>query len=101
MPNRREFFRTAAGAAAGLVVADGAWAGDGLPRIQATPAKRREVSVGNRRIRVVDVHCHCIVPEAAEVVRGTPLEDAARGGGGNILGPQRLEIMDRQGVDLQ
>lgn len=101
MPNRREFFRTVAGAAAGLVVTDRALAGAGLPRSQAAPAKRRDVFVGSRRVKVVDVHCHCVVPEAAAVVKGTPLEGAARGGGGNVLGPQRLELMDRQGVDVQ
>ena len=100
MPNRREFFRTVAGAAAGLVVTGGS-AGAGLPAFQTTPAKRREVFVGSRRVKVIDVHCHCIIPEAAEVVKGTPLADAARGGGANILGPQRLEVMDRQGVDVQ
>ncbi len=101
MPNRREFVRTVAGAAAGLVVTDRAWAGAGLPRNQTTPATRREVFVGNRRVKVVDVHCHCVVPEVAEVVKGTPLEGAGRGGGGNVLGPQRLEFMDRQGVDVE
>ena len=101
MPNRRAFFRTVAGAAAGLVLTDRALAGVGVARDQTSPARRREVFVGSRRVKVVDVHCHCIIPEAAEVAKGTPLTDAARGGGGNLLGPQRLEIMDRQGVDVQ
>ena len=101
VPNRREFFRTVAGAAAGLVVTDRGLAGVGLRPYQTGPAKRREVFVGSRRAKVVDVHCHCVIPEAAEVVKGTPLADAARGGGANVLGPQRLEVMDRQGVDVQ
>lgn len=101
MPNRRAFFKTVAGAAAGLVLTDRRLAGAGVARYQTSPAKRREVFVGSRRVKVVDVHSHCIIPEAAEVAKGTPLADAARGGGGNILGPQRLELMDRQGVDIQ
>jgi len=99
--NRREFFRTVAGAAAGLVVAGRGLAGAGRSPYQTTPGKRREVFVGSRRVKVVDVHCHCIIPEAAEVAKGTPLAGAARGGGANVLGPQRLEVMDRQGVDVQ
>ena len=101
MPNRREFFRTVASVTAGLAVTDGLLAGAGLPPSQTTPPKRREVSVGGRRVKVIDVHCHCIIPEAAEIVKGTPLADAARAGGPNVLGPQRLELMDRQGVDVQ
>lgn len=102
MPNRRAFFKTVAGAAAGLLLTDRRSAGAGVARFQTSPAKRREVFVGSRRVKVVDVHCHCVIPEAAEVVKGTPLADTARGGGGgNILGPQRLELMDRQGVDIQ
>ncbi|OFW10353.1 MAG: hypothetical protein A3H96_02420 [Acidobacteria bacterium RIFCSPLOWO2_02_FULL_67_36] len=83
------------------MVTDRGLAGVGLRPYQTGPAKRREVFVGSRRAKVVDVHCHCVIPEAAEVVKGTPLADAARGGGANVLGPQRLEVMDRQGVDVQ
>lgn len=104
VPNRRAFFRTMAGTAAGLVLTDRALAGAGVARYQTSPAKRREVFVGSRRVKVVDVHCHCVIPEVAEVVKGTPLAEAAGGGGGgrgNVLGPQRLEVMDRQGVDVQ
>ncbi len=101
MPNRREFLGTVAGAAAGLAIADRAWAAVRLPGDQAAPATRRQVFVGKRRVKVIDIHSHCIIPEAAEIVKGTPLGNSARGGGGNILGPQRIELMDKQGVDLQ
>ena len=58
--------------------------------------------MGNQRVKVVDVHCHCIVPEVAEVVKGTSL--ASSGGnqtGPSVLGPARLRIMDEQGLDIQ
>jgi aminocarboxymuconate-semialdehyde decarboxylase len=59
------------------------------------------VTIGGRRVRVIDVHCHSVVPEVAAVVKGTPFERNAQGGGGNVLGPQRLQLMDQQGVDIQ
>jgi aminocarboxymuconate-semialdehyde decarboxylase len=69
-------------------------------RAQAPPGTRRQVSIGGRRVRVIDVHAHCVIP-VTEVVKGTPLAASGGGGGGNILGPARLQIMDSQGVDVQ
>jgi aminocarboxymuconate-semialdehyde decarboxylase len=36
-------------------------------------ARRREVAVAGKRVKTVDIHAHCIVPEAAAVI-GHPLE---------------------------
>ena len=35
------------------------------------------------------------------ITKGTPLEKMGGGGGNNVLGPERLQIMDQQGVDVQ
>ena len=51
-------------------------------------------------MRVVDGHAHCVIP-VPEVVKGTPLEKLGGGAASNLLGPERLRIMDRQGVDIQ
>jgi aminocarboxymuconate-semialdehyde decarboxylase len=96
MTNRRQFVRAVAGTAAGLCV----FGGTGTGRAQG-PAPRRQVSIGGRRVRVIDVHAHCVIPKVAEVVTGTPFAAAAAGGGNNILGPARLQTMDAQGVDMQ
>jgi aminocarboxymuconate-semialdehyde decarboxylase len=56
--------------------------------------------VGGRRLKVIDVHAHCVIP-VQEVVKDTPLAKMGSGGGNNILGPQRLQVMDQQGVDVQ
>jgi aminocarboxymuconate-semialdehyde decarboxylase len=91
MPNRRHFFRTVAGAAAGAFIAGRA------PTLRAQDG-RRQVSIGGRRIRVIDVHAHCEIPELVGVVKGTPLaEEADRESG--LDG--RLRDLDRQGVDIQ
>lgn len=67
--------------------------------IQTRP-DRRQVILGRRRVRVIDMHAHCVIP-VTEIVKGTPLADNGGGGGNNILGPRRLELMDQQGVDVQ
>jgi len=103
-PDRRQFVRTLAGAGAGLCVFGPPGGGPHVGHAQAPPAApavRRQVTIGGRRVRVIDVHAHCVVPEVAAVVKGTPLASNAAGGGGNILGPARLQTMDAQGVDMQ
>jgi aminocarboxymuconate-semialdehyde decarboxylase len=97
MPNRREFCRAVAAATAGASVIGFANA----PGAAQAPAVRRQVSIGGRRVRVIDVHAHCVIPEVAAVVKGTSFEAQAVGGGNNILGPARLQVMDAQGVDMQ
>jgi len=61
---------------------------------------RRQVMVGGRRVIVVDGHAHCVIP-VQDIVTGSPLAKMGGGGGNNVLGPQRLQIMDQQGVDIQ
>ena len=102
MPNRRSFCKAIASATAGLAVTGGGFATARSRSLQATPARRREVFVGTRRVKVVDVHCHCIVTEVAEVVKDTKLASNARNQTGpNVLGPARLQLMDQQGLDVQ
>ncbi|MBI3047309.1 MAG: amidohydrolase family protein, partial [Acidobacteria bacterium] len=92
MPNRRDFFkRVAAGAAGAYLVGR-----DGGPARAQAPA-RRQVSIGGRRIRVIDVHAHTTIP-LGDVVKGTPFE---KQGAGNPGLEQRIVAMDKQGVDLQ
>jgi aminocarboxymuconate-semialdehyde decarboxylase len=105
MPNRRDFLRNAAGATASLLASRHRLAsGFPAPQVGAAPGKRREVSIGGRRVKTVDVHAHTFVPEVWDLVKDTPFADAARNNlTGNIaLGnPQRLIDMDAQGIDYQ
>ena len=88
---RRDFFKTVAGAAAGMyVVARGGGSG------AQAQAARREVMIGGRRVRVVDVHAHCEMP-LGDVVRGTPFENRAERAT-RLEG--RVPLMDEQGVDV-
>src|SRR6059058_682865 len=96
---RREFLLTTSGALAGLAFV-------GCELMAAAPARaqalRREVVVSGRRVRTVDVHAHCAVPEAL-VLMNLKL-------GGPSLRPDlhmatevstRLRAMDEQGIDVE
>jgi aminocarboxymuconate-semialdehyde decarboxylase len=89
---RRDFFKSIAGATAGMYV----MARGGSADAQAPPV-RREVSIGGRRVRVVDVHAHCNMP-LGDVVTGTPFENRADANHGL---EQRLLDMDENGLDIQ
>jgi aminocarboxymuconate-semialdehyde decarboxylase len=99
MSSRRNFLKNVAGASAGMLLLGSSRAfSQSSP--SATPSKRREVMLGGRRIKTVDMHTHTSVPEVADLLKGTPLE--RRGGGGNpmLLNAERLVRMDHDGVDV-
>jgi aminocarboxymuconate-semialdehyde decarboxylase len=104
MPNRRAFLRNVAGATAGVLVGGGDFR-TGLAQVGVPQGgKRREVRIGGRRIRTVDVHAHTFVPEVMDLVKDTPLAATAKGNltGAIALGNmQRLWDMDAQGIDYQ
>ncbi len=84
MHNRRRFVRTLTGAAAGT------WAlGHGFVNLTAQAPTRRQVSIGGKRIKVIDIHSHCTVPEVGEVVKGTKFASNAGPQGGRALGRHR------------
>jgi aminocarboxymuconate-semialdehyde decarboxylase len=91
---RREFLEETAGAAAGIAFVGCALTG--APAAQAQ-ARRREVVVSGRRVKTVDVHAHCAVPEAMALM-------------GRKLAPEtllmskasdRIRAMDEQGIDVE
>jgi aminocarboxymuconate-semialdehyde decarboxylase len=104
MRNRRDFIRNAAGATAGLLVSGDRLIGAAGRQVGAPKGKRREVSIAGRRVKTVDVHAHCFVPEVMEVVKNTPLAETAKATLTEIVSlgnPQRLIDMDAQGIDYQ
>jgi len=98
MFSRRTFLRDAV-AATGVICV-----GCGM-RHAAAQGKRREVTVGGRRVRTVDVHAHCAVPDVLDLVKGTAMEKAVLGQlKGNLGFPvagERVADMDRDGIDVQ
>jgi aminocarboxymuconate-semialdehyde decarboxylase len=91
---RREFLEETAEAAAGIAFVGCALTG--APAAQAQ-ARRREVVVNGRRVKTVDVHAHCSVPEAMALM-------------GRKVAPEtllmskvqdRISAMDEQGIDVE
>lgn len=91
MINRRRFL-----GAAGQAIAGASLLGT-MPNTIAQD--RKEVFVGGKRMKVIDIHAHCLFPEVAPIIAGTPME------GADLtqflaLRPQRIEEMDARGVDI-
>ena len=98
MTTRREFLHTT-GTLAGLVFVGRDLLADRPAHAQV---RRREVVVSGRRVRTVDVHAHCAVPEALALMNlklagpglRTDLDMATQ-----VL--VRLQAMDEQGIDVE
>ncbi len=111
MSDRREFLKDMATATAGIF-----FTGCGLletahafQQAGGGSGKRREVVVGGRRVRTIDIHCHCYIREAVEMVKGY---DQAKSLAASLDSPEgkklnlvavkdRLKEMDEQGIDIQ
>ena len=79
-------------------LASGGVAGAGAGGAKTAP-RRREVAVKGRRVKTVDVHAHCLIPEAMAVLG----QDASKHHQpGIILVPEdRIRVMDEQGIDVE
>lgn len=95
MRNRRDFIKSLT-AVAGTLAGAGAL-GDAAAQTPNSSA-RREVRVAGKRVKVVDVHAHATFPEVADVVKDGPLARFTRG---QPLGPDRIQEMDKRGIDVQ
>ena len=101
--NRRQFFASAASAAA---VAGCFTCGMRGAFAQGSPsAPRRRVEVDGQRVSVIDVHCHCVVPEALDVLKGTAMEagfaTTLKSDFNNPSLEKRIAAMDAQGIDIE
>ena len=100
MTTRRQFLGLAAGAASTFLL-DRRFS-ELVAAVQPAATPRREVMVRGRRVRVIDIHAHCVVQEVDEVVQGTPFADRAGARPGTLaLDQARIDQMNAQGVDIQ
>src|SRR3954471_1453105 len=93
--SRREFLAVASAATAGVLLT-------GTPPSAAT---RRPITIGGRRVKVVDGHAHCVVPEALEVLKDSPLGASIRTalaapGTPLVIPGDRILQMEEQGIDV-
>src|ERR1700757_1436477 len=65
-----------------------------IAQAQAQP-RRREVRVAGRRIRTIDVHAHCVIPEAETLMQHKAGPAYA------VPWEERLKRLDAQGIDMQ
>jgi aminocarboxymuconate-semialdehyde decarboxylase len=95
MNNRRQFLQQAA-AAAGVVFTGCSLLDRRLAAQTPAAPKRRQVTVGGRRIRTIDIHAHVVIPEATALmgVRTAP-------NNASVLAPERFDRMDEWGTDMQ
>ncbi len=68
-------------------------------KARSKPAGRRIVKVEGRRVKTIDVHAHCVIPETLALC-GRSLEDQ-RGPGIDEVGTRRIREMDEQGIDME
>ncbi len=72
-----------------------------MPRVasalaQADGTSRRPVTLGGRRVKVIDFHAHCVIPEAMELIQRKPAA-----GDPVLIGPERFHPMDDQRIDIE
>ena len=93
--DRRAFLMGAASAAGTLWLAP---AMSSAARAADAPA-RKQVMVNGKRVKVIDIHGHMVVPKSGELLQGSNVK-------GNfprnqIMGPERVQRMDARGIDMQ
>ncbi len=91
--DRRQFLERVSSAAAGMAISR---ADAVMAAFRQSPARRRDVHVRGRRVKTIDVHAHCVVPEAMALVPGAVANPSTL-----VMGPERLPLMDAHGIDVQ
>ncbi len=95
MPHRREFLKAFAGAT-GIVAA-----GCSIVRAAPPASERRRVMLDGQRVKTVDVHAHCVIPEALGLMQMPAGSSATWTNPELRIGPDRLRVMDAQGIDVE
>jgi len=95
--NRRNFLLSAAAATGSAYFVGGL----GRPSLaaQAQGGVRKQVMVGGKRVRVVDIHAHLVIPKSGELLAGSGVKGDYPPN--QILGPNRIAAMDARGIDTQ
>ena len=95
MPTRDEYVKDAE------IIFTGCSVTQAAPGQPAAGGQRRQVVVGGRRVKTIDVHCHCVIPETLAMMGKTPSANEMRGPGITEVGLRRIREMDEQGIDVE
>ena len=95
MPTRNEYVKDAE------LIFTGCSVTQATPGKPAAGGRRRQVVVGGRRVKTIDVHCHCVIPETLAMMGKTPSANEMRGPGITEVGLRRIREMDEQGIDVE
>src|SRR5687767_7270407 len=86
------------GLVAAPVAAQAGRAAPGKSKPKAS-GRRREVKVGGKRVTTIDVHAHCVIPEAMKLMGQTM--ETQRGPAIDQVGERRIGEMNEQGIDME
>jgi predicted TIM-barrel fold metal-dependent hydrolase len=98
MSTRREFLKQAAGTA-GVV-----FTGCNVPGFAHAQGARKQTVINGRRIRTIDIHAHCAIPEAIVLTGRDPksMLSNTRGSDETYMDvAHRMRVMDSQGIDIE
>ena len=99
MTTRRNFLKGSAAVATGI-----AFCSCGMlhgAQAQGAGTSKIPVMVGGNRVKTIDVHAHCVIPEAAKLLGPAP-PLTVRGADEVVISlDQRLAAMDAQAVDIE
>ena len=94
--NRRSFLMGAAAAAGAATLAGGLRA---PAQAAPAPAPRKQGTIGGKRMKIVDIHAHLVIPESEAVLQASNVKgDYPRA---QVMGPERFARMDARGIDVQ
>src|ERR1700722_16527867 len=108
MPNRRAFLKNMSCVTGAILSSSGI--GEAAARSFPSGTGRRQVIIGGRQVKTIDIHGHCLVREVFPLVQdyawATPLKTAMEGTRGrrltpDFVGPERVRFMDEHGIDVQ
>ena len=95
MSNRREMLGAIGAALAGITFTGCGFHRGAFGQTPAPAQRRRELVVNGKRIKTIDVHAHCHIPEAVALA-GQKVNFP-----GLVVGPERIKAMDEQGIDIE
>ena len=108
--DRRAFIKDVGCLTAGIVMSDGLVGATARSLQSGGAGSRRQVVIGGRRVKTIDVHTHCYVLEVMPLVEGHEWGSLVRAAAAktrgirltpDVIGPERVQWMDEHGIDVQ